>query len=283
MFICKTVSDLKQKLALPQADTESIGFVPTMGALHKGHLSLLAQAKKENNFTVVSIFVNPTQFNDQNDFNKYPRDVDSDIGLLETSGCDLVFIPGYEEVYPAGPSQKQYDLGGLDKVMEGPSRPGHFNGVAMVVHRFFDLIKPTNAYFGEKDFQQLAIIKYMVKSLNLPLSIHGCPIMREAHGLAMSSRNERLSDQQRQEAGAIFSTLLQAKKHWTEFASPAELKTSVINKINQNPYLQVEYFELVEAETLASITNLAEAENPVGCIAVNAGDVRLIDNIQFYS
>lgn len=265
------------------ADLETVGFVPTMGALHQGHISLLNCAKAETDFTVVSIFVNPTQFNDPEDYEKYPRNVETDLKLLDSQGCDLVFLPSYGDIYPQGTAVRHYELGNLDKVMEGPSRPGHFNGVAMVVHKLFELVKPTDAFFGEKDFQQLAIIKYLVASLSLPIVIHGCPILREPNGLAMSSRNERLSAEQRENAAVIYKTLKEAKKRQATFASAGELKEFVINKINDNPYLQVEYFELVDANTLQEVDDIAHTHEAVGCVAVYAGNIRLIDNIRFYS
>jgi len=283
MIICRSVDELTQQLGSNRADIQSVGFVPTMGALHKGHISLLNCAKTETDFTVVSIFVNPTQFNDPEDYEKYPRNVENDLNLLETEGCDLVFLPSYEDIYPQGTADRHYDLGNLDRVMEGPSRPGHFNGVAMVVHRLLELVKPTDAFFGQKDFQQLAIIKYLVSSLSLPIVIHGCPILREPNGLAMSSRNERLSAAQRENASTIYETLKEAKERQTDFSSANELREFVINKINDNPYLQVEYFELVDASSLQEVDDIAHAKEAVGCVAVYAGNIRLIDNIQFYS
>lgn len=283
MIICRSSEELKQHLPDKDTDNYSVGFVPTMGALHQGHISLLNCAKKKTAFTVVSLFVNPTQFNDPEDYEKYPRNIDTDLNLLERNGCDLVFIPSYEDIYPQGVADKTYDLGNLDKVMEGPSRPGHFNGVAMVVHRLFELVEPTDAFFGEKDFQQLAIIKYLVTSLNLSITIHGCPILRENNGLAMSSRNERLTSEQREEAAVIYATLKEAREQWNRFSSTDELKGFVINKINDNPYLQVEYFELVDANTLQELVDIANANEAVGCVAVYAGNIRLIDNIRFYS
>lgn len=283
MIICQSSADLTAHLSPIQAAGSAVGFVPTMGALHQGHISLLNCAKKTTHFSVVSIFVNPTQFNDPEDFEKYPRNVEHDLQRLEAAGCDLVFLPSYEDIYPQGPVEKAYDLGGLDLVMEGPMRPGHFNGVAMVVHRLFQLVHPSDAFFGEKDFQQLAIIKFLVRSLQLNVTIHGCPILREANGLAMSSRNERLTPEQRENAAAIYASLQIAREHLQDFTSAKEIKEFVVNKINENPYLEVEYFDLIEANTLQEINRMDEAIEPVGCVAVYAGSVRLIDNIRFYS
>ncbi|HKK61607.1 MAG TPA: pantoate--beta-alanine ligase [Bacteroidales bacterium] len=283
MIICQSSADLTMHLSSIQATASTVGFVPTMGALHQGHISLLNCAKKTTDFSVVSIFVNPTQFNDLEDYKKYPRDVEHDLQRLEAAGCHLVFLPSQDDIYPGGAVEKEYDLGGLDEVMEGPMRPGHFNGVAMVVHRLFQLVQPTDAFFGEKGFQQLAIITYLVRSLQLNVTIHGCPILREVNGLAMSSRNERLTPEQRANAATIYATLQLAREYWHNFTFTSEIKEFVVNKINENPYLEVEYFDLVEARTLEEIENIDEADEPVGCVAAYAGNIRLIDNIRFYS
>ncbi|MGL4908474.1 MAG: pantoate--beta-alanine ligase [Bacteroidales bacterium] len=256
----------------------SIGFVPTMGALHKGHLSLVERSKKENQTTVVSIFVNPTQFNDKGDLARYPRNLNQDIALLEQVGCDLIYAPNEAEVYPQKDT-RQFDFGLLEQVMEGKHRPGHFNGVAQVVSRLFDLVKPQRAYFGEKDFQQLAIIRAMVQQFNLAVNIIPCPIIREADGLAMSSRNQLLTPSQRKAAARIARTLFAAvDKVCTTNLS--ELKQFVITEINSEPELQVEYFEVVDALSLQSVQSLDEVCAKQACIAVQAGKIRLIDNVR---
>ncbi|MGL4781466.1 MAG: pantoate--beta-alanine ligase, partial [Bacteroidales bacterium] len=247
------------------------------GALHNGHIQLVKRCVAENEFAIVSVFVNPTQFNDQNDLLKYPRTLDADCKLLEEAGCSLVFAPSVEEVYPEEDT-RLFDFGQLDKVMEGEFRPGHFNGVAQVVSKLFDMVTPDNAYFGEKDFQQLAIIRQMVKQLNSPVEIHPCPIVREESGLAMSSRNTRLTPEQLAEAPKIYQTLL-ASKAMKETKSVAEVKAWVINELNKNEFFRVEYFDIVDGLTLQSLNSWSESGYAVGCIAVFCGEVRLIDNI----
>lgn len=254
-----------------------IGFVPTMGALHEGHLSLVRQAKKENNVVVVSIFVNPTQFNNKEDLDKYPRMPEDDMALLEKEKVDVAFLPEVEEMYPV-PDTRQFDFSPLDTVMEGRFRPGHFNGVGQVVSKLFDFVKPHNAYFGQKDFQQLAIIQKLVKDYNFSVNIVGVPIVREKDGLALSSRNLRLTPEQRQAAPLIYKTLTQSLKQKENY-SVEETKEFVIQTINSNPLLEVEYFEIVDSETLQEIQNWGQCSSPVGCIAVFAGKIRLIDNL----
>lgn len=256
----------------------SIGFVPTMGALHSGHLSLVEEAMKENDRVVISIFVNPTQFNDANDLKRYPRNLEADLKLLEPSGCDLVFAPEPEEIYPE-PDTRKFDFGEMEQVMEGAHRPGHFNGVAQVVSKLFDLVKPDRAYFGQKDFQQLAIIRKLVEKLNMKIEIVSCPIIREKSGLAMSSRNELLKSEERENAALIYKTLSEAKKQTNE-KSVYELKKWVAETINKNPFLDVEYFEVVDEENLKPVKNWGRNSKKVGCIAVFCGKIRLIDNIE---
>lgn len=259
----------------------TIGFVPTMGALHEGHLSLIEYSNQQTDFTVTSIFVNPTQFNDETDYQKYPRTIDEDLEKLESVACDCVFIPSYDEMY-TGEGRTDYDLGNLDKSMEGAFRPGHFQGVAMIVDRLFKIIRPDYAFFGEKDFQQLQVIKHLVKNLHYDVQIVSCPIIRENDGLAMSSRNRRLSPEQRQAAPGIYQSLKLAK----EFAGkkPVEdVKSMVIEKVNQHPLLNVEYFEIVDEENLESVKHWESVHNLRGCIAVTTGDIRLIDNINISS
>ena len=248
-----------------------------MGALHEGHLSLVDRCRKECDTVVVSVFVNPTQFNDPNDLKNYPRTAEADIALLEKAGADFAFMPSVEEIYPEKDT-RIFDFGQLDKVMEGPSRPGHFNGVAQVVSRLFDIVGCDTAYFGEKDFQQIAIIREMVRQLNYPIRIVACPIVRESDGLAMSSRNLLLTPEHRKAAPLIYQSLREAAE--LHRALPVEeTKRRVIERINANPLLHVEYFSIVNADTLQDISDWSEAENVRGCIVVHAGAVRLIDNI----
>lgn len=277
MEIAKTVVELKSILDSRRALGQSIGFVPTMGALHQGHVSLMEQAVNENSCVVVSIFVNPTQFNDPNDLKKYPRTPEQDLELVTRAGVSVVFMPTVDEIYPT-PDQRQFDFGMLDKVMEGVHRPGHFNGVAQVVSRLFNMVAPNKAYFGQKDFQQLAVIRQMVKMLDLDVVIVGCPIIREADGLAMSSRNMLLEPSKRQSAPLIAKTLNEARNKATQL-SVKQLIDWVVSTINADDNLKVEYFEVVNAETLMPISNWKDAPQKVGCIAVWAGTVRLIDNI----
>ena len=279
MFLTGTITELQNKLSeLKKAGT--IGFVPTMGALHSGHISLVNQAVAENQIVVVSIFVNPTQFNDKNDLARYPRTLESDLKLLEKTGCQIVFAPTAEEVYPE-PDTRKFNFGPLETVMEGKHRPGHFNGVAQVVSKLFDFVKPDSAYFGLKDFQQLAIIKEMVKQMKIDIEIVACPIIREESGLAMSSRNELLTTEERKNAAVISETLFKAKE-LAKQKSVNELETWVIETINKNSFLTVEYFEIVDELQLQPVKSWEEECTKVGCIAVFCGKVRLIDNVVFY-
>ena len=272
-----TVAGLRAEL--DKHSDKSIGFVPTMGALHEGHISLVERAREENDMVVVSLFVNPTQFNDPEDLRKYPRTIDSDLHLLEKAGADIVFIPSVEEVYPE-PDSRRFDFGNIDKVMEGATRPGHFNGVAQVVSRLFDIVKPGRVYFGEKDFQQIAIIKELVKQLDIDVKIIECPIVREGDGLAMSSRNALLTPEHRAAAPGIYSALREAVM-LKDMLSVAEVEDHVRRTVEKNPLLQVIYFNIVDADTLIKISGWDEAKKIQGCIAVQAGAVRLIDNIRF--
>jgi len=275
-MLVKTKNELQKQLSALRSKG-SVGFVPTMGALHQGHVSLVEQAVKENAVVVVSIFVNPTQFNDPNDLKRYPRNLEADLKLLGKTGCDLVFSPGAGEIYPE-PDTRKFNFGNLEQVMEGKHRPGHFNGVAQVVSRLFEMVNPDKAYFGLKDFQQLAVIKKLVKIMNMPVEILPCPIVREKSGLAMSSRNELLSAEERQNAALIYQTLTEIQKLKT-LKSVQQLKNHVIETINKNPILNVEYFEIVDDENLMSVENWEEKGVKVGCIAVQCGKIRLIDNI----
>lgn len=279
MKIVSKIQDLKGYLAQERLNNRRIGFVPTMGALHAGHLSLVKRCVDENDICVVSVFVNPTQFNDKKDLETYPRTLEKDCELLQTAGCDYVFAQSVEEMYPE-PDTRVFDFGKVMQVMEGARRPGHFNGVAQVVSKLFYIVEPDNAYFGEKDFQQIAVIRAMVKQLGLSVKINDCPILREADGLAMSSRNTRLTPELRQKAPLIARTL----KESTNFA-PAkgvqEVIDYVVNTINQEPDMEVEYFEIVDGNTLESIKDWKDTDYPVGCITVYCGEVRLIDNIKY--
>jgi pantoate--beta-alanine ligase len=279
MKLLKTVSLLQFSLSEARTHRATIGFVPTMGALHAGHLALVRSAVEENDAAVVSIFVNPTQFNDPNDLLHYPRTLEADCERLKDTGVAMVFAPSVEEIYPA-PDRRQFAFGSLATVMEGQFRPGHFNGVAQVVSRLFDLVKPDRAYFGEKDFQQLAIIRAMVEQLHLPVDIRAYPIVREADGLAMSSRNVRLSPELRQQAPAIFRILSESRKEMHRL-SPQALARAVIDRIDAVPGLKTEYFELVDSHTLQAVDDWTASKGITGCIAVYAGPVRLIDNITY--
>lgn len=264
-----------------RAQGKTVGLVPTMGALHAGHASLVKRSVAENDATVVSVFVNPTQFNDKNDLAKYPRTLEADCRLLEQCGATVVFAPSVEEIYPE-PDMRHFSFPPLDTVMEGAYRPGHFNGVCQIVSKLFDLVKPDRAYFGEKDFQQLAIIREMVRQLKFPLQIVGCPIVREADGLALSSRNTRLSAEQRQQALKISQTLF-ASVDYAANHTVAQTQQFVEDAIAAAPGLRLEYFELVDGNTLQKIADWADTDYAVGCITVFCGEVRLIDNIKYKS
>lgn len=276
-LITKT-SELKQLVAEEKLQNKTVALVPTMGALHAGHLSLVKQAKQDCDICVVSIFVNPNQFNNPEDLKHYPRKLEDDVALLSEQGVDIVFAPTVEEVYPE-PDTRQFDFGQLDKVMEGKYRPGHFNGVAQVVSRLFYMVEPDKAYFGEKDFQQLAVIREMVKQLNLKVQIMPMPIMREASGLALSSRNERLSVEQKELATNIYKTLLESQVEWATQSPVDKVVDRVIAQIDAYEGLEVEYFEIVDGLTLQKIGDWNDSDYIVGCITVYCGDVRLIDNI----
>ena len=264
--------------ALGSRDRSGIGFVPTMGALHAGHRSLVERARRECATVVVSVFVNPTQFNDKTDLKNYPRTPEADLRLLEEVGADYVFMPSVEEVYPE-PDTRTFDFGMIDKVMEGATRPGHFNGVAQVVSRLFDLVKPAKAYFGEKDFQQIAVIREMVRQLRIPVEIIPCPIVRGEDGLALSSRNTLLDTDHRTAAPYMYKVLKAAveKSHQT---TPDQLAAWVTAQVESNPLLKVIYFQVVDAATMQQVRTWEESPAIQGCIAVQAGDIRLIDNIK---
>ena len=280
IILTNTISETRNTIQQQISEGKTIGFVPTMGALHEGHLTLIRQAANENDFVVVSIFVNPIQFNNPEDLAKYPRTLDDDLQKLEGSGCILVFAPSAEEMYPE-PDLTEFDFGQLDKVMEGKFRPGHFNGVAIVVKRLFEIVTPTKAYFGEKDFQQLTILKKMVEMLQIPVNIVSCPIVREPDGLAMSSRNARLTSEERAEAPIIHKALSGVKENYSWFI-PDGVKQLVRGEIAENHLFRVEYVDVVDAETLLPFEDWMDVEHAVVCVAAYIGSVRLIDNIILY-
>lgn len=279
MKIIDTIKDLRLLLDESRAAGNSVGLVPTMGALHAGHASLVERAVKENDVVVVSVFVNPTQFNDKNDLKNYPRTLDADCALLERIGATVAFAPSVEEMYPEEDT-RQFSFAPLDTVMEGACRPGHFNGVAQIVSKLFYAVEPDRAYFGEKDFQQLAIIREMVRQLGIELEIVGCPIVREEDGLAMSSRNTLLSEDERERALTISSTLF-ASSDFAKINTLAATKAFVEDMINDTPGLELEYYQIVDGNTLQEIGEWKDSDYVVGCIALFCGNVRLIDNIKY--
>lgn len=283
MIVFNRAEELSTELDKLRNKGLTVGFVPTMGALHQGHLSLVERAGNENNIVVVSIFVNPTQFNNPDDLKKYPRTLENDIKLLEKTSAKIIFAPSVDEIYPNNESKKaNFDFGIIGTVMEGKFRPSHFDGVGLVVKRLFEIVKPHKAYFGQKDIQQYFIINHLnnnyIPELNIQLV--KCPILRENDGLAMSSRNVLLSSEQRESAVLISKTLFEAQRNYKNF-SVEELRKWAVDKINLDKNLKVEYFELVKEPDLQSIENWDEAEKILACVAVNVGNVRLIDNIYF--
>ena len=279
MKIFTNKKDLKSFLSLIKEQKKSIGFVPTMGALHKGHLSLVKKAKKKNDVTVVSIFVNPTQFDNKEDLVKYPKTIENDKKLLESVFCDVVFIPTVEEIYNENITAEKFNFDGLEHQMEGKFRDGHFNGVGTIVKTLFEIVNPEKAYFGEKDFQQLQIIKKMVKKHQLKIKIKGCSIFREEDGLAMSSRNTRLTKEHRKAAPFIYKTLKKARKKFgTENAN--DVTDWVANQFKKHPLLELEYFTIADEKSLETIKNKESDKRYRAFIAVFAGKIRLIDNIR---
>ena len=279
MKVIHTIKDLQAELSVLKAQGKKVGLVPTMGALHAGHASLVKRSVNENEVTVVSVFVNPTQFNDKNDLVKYPRTLDADCKLLEACGATYTFAPSVEEMYPE-PDTRQFSYAPLDTVMEGAFRPGHFNGVCQIVSKLFEAVKPHRAYFGEKDFQQLAIIHEMVRQMQFDLEIVGCPIVREEDGLALSSRNARLSAEERENALKISQTLFKSRT-FAATHTVSETQKFVEDAIAAAPGLRLEYFEIVDGITLQKVGNWDQTSYAVGCITVFCGDVRLIDNIKY--
>jgi len=281
MQVFNRIDHLRKHLNPLISKGQSIGIVPTMGALHKGHLSLIRESKKENDITVCSIFVNPEQFNNPDDLKNYPRDTDIDLDLLKQENCDIVFHPSVDEMYPVSPTDK-FDFGSLDQTMEGVFRPGHFNGVATVVKRLFDIVKPTRAYFGMKDYQQLVIIHKMTKYLNLQTEIIPCKTVREKNGLAMSSRNQLLSEVEKKQAEILYKTLKLVKIR-SGFATIREIKTKIEKQFHKVKNIELEYFEIVDMYSLKPLTTWAGRTHVIACIAAYVGKVRLIDNIVIFS
>lgn len=295
MLIFNSIQELQNHLNSIRNPKKTIGFVPTMGALHMGHISLVDKAKADCDVVVCSIFVNPTQFNDLTDLDKYPRTLEADCQLLEKAKCDIVFAPEVKEMYSEAELEhkrqkiedkswalgKTVDFGNLEKVMEGAHRPGHFNGVAQVVSKLFRIVEPDKAYFGQKDFQQLAIIRSMTKQLEMPIEIIACDIMREPNGLAMSSRNERLTIQERELAAVISKALFSIKEHYKS-KSIQELKALAEEQIRTVPSITMEYIEISDSDSLQPISDFKQSKSAVVCIAVKLGAVRLIDNVVLY-
>jgi len=274
-----TIAELQKTISADKAAGKMVGLVPTMGALHAGHIQLVERCVRENDICVVSVFVNPTQFNDKNDLTNYPRTPKEDEALLEKAGCSYVFMPSVEEMYPE-PDTRIFSFGALETVMEGRFRPGHFNGVAQIVSKLFYAVRPDRAYFGEKDFQQLAIIREMAKQLNLPIEIRPCPIVREADGLARSSRNTRLTPEQREKAPQIAQFLFKS----LTFAPDKSIQETidfVKNGLSADSTFKLDYFDIVDGYTLQPVANWKDSNYIVGCIAVYCGPIRLIDNIVY--
>lgn len=279
MFLFKKINDLQTYLRPWRQQKIPVGFIPTMGALHAGHLALVQQAALEGQRTVCSIFVNPTQFNDPRDLEKYPRTPEKDIEMLAKVGCDVLFIPSVAEIYPPEFIQRTFEFGHLDKVMEGAFRPGHFQGVAEVVSRLLDIVQPNALYMGQKDYQQVTIVRSMLEQLQSPVKLVMAPTLREADGLAMSSRNVRLTPDFRQKAPLIYQTLIQAKSWFQHGHPPQEIQQLALQKLT-NIGLEPEYFDVVDGETLLPVERFNDSKNVVACTAAWAGEVRLIDNIR---
>ena len=281
MKVVNTIDALRAELSAARAEQKTIGLVPTMGALHEGHASLVRRSVKENDVTVVSIFLNPTQFNDKRDLARYPRTLAADCDLLEECGATIAFAPSVEEIYPE-PDTRQFSYPPTDSVMEGAHRPGHFNGVCQIVSKLFSYVEPDRAYFGEKDYQQIAVIRRMVEDLGFSVEIVPCPVVRELSGLAMSSRNSLLTPAERQTAARIFN-ILEESKDYAVSHSLKEVRDRVITKINMVDGLEVEYYSIVDGDTLAEIDSFDDAKSVVGCITVYCGEkpIRLIDHIRY--
>ncbi|MBR4552774.1 MAG: pantoate--beta-alanine ligase [Bacteroidaceae bacterium] len=281
MIVITSVKELEDALAPVRESGQSVGLVPTMGALHEGHASLVKRCVDECDVSVVSVFVNPTQFNDKNDLASYPRNLEADCELLRQLGASIVFAPSVEEVYPE-PDTRTFSYPPIDTVMEGAKRPGHFNGVCQVVSKLFMFVKPERAFFGEKDFQQIAVVRAMTRDLGLPVEIVPCPIVREASGLALSSRNQLLTDNERAIASTI-NCVLQKSLDWAKAESVEQVTARVVSELDSVDGLQTEYFQIVDGDTLQPISKWSDSDSVVGCITVYCGQrpVRLIDNIRY--
>jgi len=277
MIICKTTQEIRDLDANLTSGKKLIGFVPTMGALHNGHISLIKESKKGCDITICSIFVNPNQFNDKGDLARYPRTPEADIKMLEEAGCDVVFMPSVEEIYPKADT-RLFDFGTIDKVLDGAYRPGHFNGVAQVVSRLFDIVKPHKAFFGLKDYQQVLVIKKMVEQLQLKVQIVACSILREADGLAMSSRNTLLNTEERR-AASLIPKLMQEAKTLSKTMPLVDVKTKLLAEISTNPTLKADYIEFCDADTLQPVTEIKPGKKVICLAAIFSGKIRLIDNL----
>lgn len=280
MQVFNRITDLRKYIDNERKAGHTVGLVPTMGALHEGHLSLIGKAVNDNDVVVASVFVNPIQFNNPSDLDKYPRTPEKDAALLEKNGCSAVFMPSVEEMYPEEVND-HYDFGQIEHVMEGACRPGHFNGVAIIVRKLFDIVRPDKAYFGEKDFQQLAIIKKMVRDYNIPLEIVPCPIVRDSDGLAKSSRNMRLNTAERTIAPKIFAVLSDSVKHYKTM-TPAEMHDYAIRKYGEIKDFNVEYVEIADETTLCHLDSWENCEHARIFVALQLGPVRLIDNLRIF-
>lgn len=278
MLIFKTINETREFLCSQKG--KSLGFVPTMGALHQGHLDLVRKARQENELVAVSIFVNPIQFNNPEDLEKYPRMPELDANMLRSVGCDVLFMPDVSEMYPQ-PESTVYDFGPIEKVMEGAARPGHFNGVGIVVRKLFEIIEPQKAYFGEKDFQQLAVIRELVRKLSLSVQIVGCATVREPDGLAMSSRNMRLTDNERAVAPKIYQALQTYARH-KETLTPSSMKNSIVKELHNEPLFRIDYIEIADDTYLQPVSRWADASGALVFAAVFLGNVRLIDNVRIF-
>jgi pantoate--beta-alanine ligase len=278
VLIFTKIDELLPYLHEKKASGLTLGFVPTMGALHAGHISLIEASKNTCDLTICSIFVNPTQFNDKKDLERYPKTPASDLEMLKNAGCDLVFMPSVQEMYPQK-DERTFDFGKLDKVLEGAHRPGHFNGVAQVVSRFFDIIQPHKAFFGNKDYQQVMIIKALVKLLNYNIEIVTCPTLREPDGLAMSSRNALLSVEERKAASLIPVLMMRAKTLMDNGSEVPNIKVEVMAELSKNSIYRLDYFAICDGDTLEEITSFSQTNKPVALIACFVGKIRLIDNL----
>lgn len=274
-----TAVDLRNHLSVARP-SQKIGFVPTMGALHEGHIRLIEKAKQENDIVVSSIFVNPIQFNNPDDLSRYPRTLEEDCQKLEAAGCDVVFAPSADEMYPEPPTLR-LNFGELETIMEGAFRPGHFNGVGLVVGKLFNIVQPNRAYFGQKDLQQVAVVRRLIRDLSFPVELVRCPTIREADGLAMSSRNRNLTPDQRIEAVTLFKALTLAQNLLTEGQSTAQTKEAVIDVFSSNPNFRLEYIDVVNADTMQPVEEVLAPGQTAICLAAHLGQVRLIDNLVF--